>query len=164
MTKEAYGKAYEEGLIRTLRFLLSRGVPPSLAPDMAQLAWVRGFERLSQLRQEEMVVTWINTIALNLSRRSIRKYGYETRAEQAANVADLMLLKCGLAKIDLDRIFKMIPIKHKRILQEELEGLSCAEVAVEKGTTETAVRISRLRARRIAFLAIHQLALDKRVE
>ena len=72
MTREEYGDIYQTGRERTIRFLLSRGAAPGLAPDIAQSAWLRGWERLSQLRDPQMIVTWINSIALNQYRRVIR--------------------------------------------------------------------------------------------
>ena len=46
MTREQYGDIYQTGRERTIRFLLSRGAAPGLAPDIAQSAWLRGWERL----------------------------------------------------------------------------------------------------------------------
>ena len=72
MTREEYGVVYQTGCERTIRFLLSRGVSPGIAPDVAQSAWLRGWERLAQLRDPTMIVTWINSIALNKYRSFIR--------------------------------------------------------------------------------------------
>src|SRR5215831_12592619 len=65
-----YGSAYQGGFDRTVRFLSSRGVRRDTAEEIAQEAWVVGWERLGQLRNEELLRTWVNTIALNLYRRS----------------------------------------------------------------------------------------------
>ena len=73
MTKEGYGQAYQRGFELTVRFLLSRGVQRDNAREVAQAAWVRAWERLSQLRDDNLVVTWVNTIALNVYRGLIRK-------------------------------------------------------------------------------------------
>src|SRR5262245_60781574 len=72
MTRDQYGQVYQQGLNRTIRFLMSRGVEADTAPDIAQGAWVRGWERLEQLRDDRMLITWVNTIALNQYRRVIR--------------------------------------------------------------------------------------------
>ena len=64
MTREEYGQAYQRGFDLTVRLLLSRGAPRDRAREVAQAAWARGWERLSQLRNESLVVTWVNTIAL----------------------------------------------------------------------------------------------------
>lgn len=44
-----------------------------MACESAQAAWVRGWGRLGQLRDETLVLTWVNTIALNVYRRLIRE-------------------------------------------------------------------------------------------
>src|SRR5258708_2473749 len=72
MTRDKYGQAYQTGFDRTIRFLISQGLSGDYARDIAQAAWVRGWERLNQLRNEPMVFTWVNTIALNFYRRAIR--------------------------------------------------------------------------------------------
>src|SRR3984957_17276059 len=69
MTRDGYGIAYQKGFTLTVRFLLSRGAQREYAMEVAQGAWVRGWERLHQLRDEATVVTWVNTIALNAYRR-----------------------------------------------------------------------------------------------
>src|ERR1700679_1080638 len=72
MTREGYGQAYQNGFDITLRFLRSRGVPSERASGVTQGAWGKGWERLEQLQNENMVVTWVNTIALNVYRRVLR--------------------------------------------------------------------------------------------
>ena len=61
-----YATAYEKGFKRTVRFLISKGLLADVAEEMSQAAWVRGWERLGQLRNEASVSVWINQIALNL--------------------------------------------------------------------------------------------------
>ena len=73
MTRDAYARAYQDGFPLTFRFLLSRGVGRDTAEEISQAAWIRGWERLNQLRSDEMICTWVNTIALNLYRRAIRQ-------------------------------------------------------------------------------------------
>src|SRR5258708_17431342 len=72
MTRDEYGKAYSRGFDLTVRLLLSRGAPRDRAREVAQAAWVRGCERLAPLRNEELVATWVNTIALNVYRSVLR--------------------------------------------------------------------------------------------
>jgi hypothetical protein len=68
MTRENYGQAYQRGYDSTVRFLRKRGVARDLVSDVAQAAWVKGWERLSQLRNETMITTWVNAIAINVYR------------------------------------------------------------------------------------------------
>jgi DNA-directed RNA polymerase specialized sigma24 family protein len=57
----------------TVRFLESRGSARDSAEEIAQAAWVRGWERIEQLRDVAMVFTWVNTIALNIFRSDCRR-------------------------------------------------------------------------------------------
>src|SRR5258708_22043158 len=72
MTTEGFGQAYSRGFDVTIRFLTSRGLRRDHACEVAQAAWVKGWERLGQLRDERFVFTWVNTIALNVYRKAIR--------------------------------------------------------------------------------------------
>ncbi len=73
MNSSGYGQAYECGFERTVRFLISRGAQEDRARETAQAAWVQGLERLCQLRDDRMVIAWVNTIALNTFRRFRRR-------------------------------------------------------------------------------------------
>src|SRR5260370_37743717 len=72
MTTEEYGKSYERGFRLTVRFLGSRGLAGDAAEETAQAPWGKGLEHLGQLRNSHMLVTWVNSIALNVYRRSRR--------------------------------------------------------------------------------------------
>src|ERR1700680_3274425 len=71
MTRNEYGEAYEAGFDRTVRFLLSRGAQRDDAVEAAQAAWARGWERVTQLRDESLVMTWVNAIAFNFLRNGL---------------------------------------------------------------------------------------------
>src|SRR5258708_19316916 len=66
MTREEYGSAYKKGYNLTVRFLVSRGLSYDGAQETAQAAWVKGWERLAQLRDAQMGFTWMKSIALNI--------------------------------------------------------------------------------------------------
>jgi DNA-directed RNA polymerase specialized sigma24 family protein len=40
-----------------------------IAEDVAQAAWLQGWQKLHQLRDERMILSWVNAIALNYHRR-----------------------------------------------------------------------------------------------
>jgi DNA-directed RNA polymerase specialized sigma24 family protein len=63
--QESYAANYETGFRSTIRLLLSRGLLIEDAEELAQAAWVRGWEAMHQLRSSGRVIPWINTIALN---------------------------------------------------------------------------------------------------
>jgi DNA-directed RNA polymerase specialized sigma24 family protein len=69
MTQEGYGQAYEQGFARTVRLLRFRGASMDEAEDLAQTAWLRGWQKLDQLRDEGTIASWVNAIAINYHRR-----------------------------------------------------------------------------------------------
>jgi DNA-directed RNA polymerase specialized sigma24 family protein len=154
MTREEYGDIYQTGRDRTIRFLLSRGAAPGLAPDIAQSAWLRGWERLSQLRDPQMIVTWINSIALNQYRRVIRSERVHQQLQPAVHGNACL----DLAAIDVARILTACRPPDRALLEAQMKGVTAKEMAREQGITETAVRIRFLRARRSARRALETRA------
>jgi RNA polymerase sigma factor (sigma-70 family) len=145
MTREGYGQAYQRGYDLTVRFLISRGVPRDKARDIAQAAWVKGWERLNQLRNENMVTTWVNAIALNVHRSVLRsEKTYQSLPEVYTGS------EVNLAAIDLNRILKFCPPRDRALLELQMQGDTAEEIARKQGVTETAIRIRLLRARRAA--------------
>src|SRR5580693_7536506 len=67
-----YAEAFEAGYPATRRFLLSRGAAIEEAEEIAQAAWVRGWEFREQLRDPDLVGYWVNSIARNLFRAGFR--------------------------------------------------------------------------------------------
>jgi len=149
MTRDGYGLAYQGGLDRTIRFLLSRGAARDTAIDVAQSAWLRGWERLSQLRNEKMVITWVNTIALNQYRRAIQYERLHQTLEEPVYSGSTL----NWAAIDVSRILDSCRPPDRALLEEQLKGSTAKEIAREHGLSPTAVRIRLFRARRAARMA-----------
>lgn len=145
MTREKYGQAYQRGFDLTVRFLISRGVSRDLASDVAQSAWTKGWERLSQLRNDSMVTTWVNAIAMNVHRSVLRSEKPLAALNDFYTRAEL-----NLAAIDLARILKFCPPRDRVLLELQMQGDTAEEIAQKQGVTETAIRIRLLRARRAA--------------
>jgi RNA polymerase sigma factor (sigma-70 family) len=144
MTREEYGAAYQKGFNLTVRFLVSRGLAYDAAQETAQAAWVKGWERLSQLRDPSMVLTWMNSIALNIHRSYIRREPLLQALPELSTQP-----KINLAAIDVRRILKTCKHNDRMVLQRHyLEGFKVQEIAQQQGWTETAVRIRLLSARR----------------
>ena len=146
MNSEQYGAAYQMGYASTVRFLISRGAHEETARDTAQGAWTRGWERIDQLRNREQVNTWVNSIALNLHRRT-RNRG---RREMLLNESPDTFPACGAflaASIDLSKALARCMTEDSALLVRQLHGLSMAEMAREFGVTETAIRLRLMRAR-----------------
>jgi len=153
MTREEYGRFYERGFKSTVRLLISRGLYPDCAEETAQAAWVKGWQHLAQLRNESLVVTWVNSIALNV-------YRSVTRKPQFQELPDLPIApRINLAAIDVERMLRRCK-KHERMVLEQwyLEGLETKEIAQRAGWTSSAVRIRLLRARRSAKALLSRAA------
>jgi len=145
MTRNEYGSAYEQGFRPTVRFLVSRGVPPDTAEELAQAAWTRGWERISQLRAREVLRTWVNTIALNMYRRVLQRDSLKAPLLDRAVKPD-----SRAAAIELHRVLESCCPNDRLLLTYQLHGLTTSEMARRVGTSETAVRIRLMRARRSA--------------
>jgi RNA polymerase sigma-70 factor, ECF subfamily len=144
MTNEEYAAAYAKGFNLTLRLALSRGLSADDAREAAQAAWAKGWERRAQLRKPSMVVTWVNTIALNWYRSSLRgKPRFEELQEHPNSTEQ------NVAAIDVKALLNNCRPSDRLVLEEHyLLGMKVSEIAGRHGWTETAVRIRLLRARR----------------
>jgi DNA-directed RNA polymerase specialized sigma24 family protein len=147
MTTEEYGSAYKKGYTLTTRLLLARGMSWDGAQETAQAAWVRGWEKRSQLRDSKTIVKWINTIALNMYRTSIRREPFLEELPELAAPPER-----HLAAIDVQLILQTCKETDRIVLQSYyLEDHRTEEIARAEGSSATAVRLRLLRARRRAF-------------
>jgi RNA polymerase sigma-70 factor (ECF subfamily) len=157
MTQESYGQAFQSGFGKTVRLLLSRGASKDKAEDAAQSAWLRGWERLHQLRDETMVVSWVNTIAINVHRRTSQREGrYEALPEFCGQAS------IDLAAIDAARILTLCQPRDRILLEQRMVGLTTEEMAGKLGVTPAAVRIRLLRARRAARACVEARTAERR--
>jgi DNA-directed RNA polymerase specialized sigma24 family protein len=152
MTQETYGQFYQDGRARTIRWLRSRGVARDLAPDIAQSAWLLGWQKISQLRDERTTVTWVNTIALNIFRRAMQR----ERRQQMLPGTVPGKTTLNLAAIDVARILVSCRASDRALLEAQMVGVTPREMAQEEGVSETAIRIRFLRARRSARTALQK--------
>jgi RNA polymerase sigma factor (sigma-70 family) len=143
MTVEAYGQAYQRGFDRTVRLLLSRGARSECAREAAQAAWVKGWERINQLRNESVVTTWVNTIALNCYRSVMRNENHQLPLTELPTTTDV-----NLDSIDLERFLAWCRPSDRQLFEDYLQGFPIEEIARKQGISYTAVRIRLLRARR----------------
>jgi DNA-directed RNA polymerase specialized sigma24 family protein len=147
MTDEEFAAAYSRAFRVTVKFLCHRGVSYDAAVDAAQDGWTRGWERREQLHDPDLLLPWVNSIALNIHRTYLRS--------KAATTVELPRWLPGsrldTAPIDADSIMRMIPAPARRTLRQfYLEGNSVAELAAAWGCTITAARIRLCRARQLA--------------
>ena len=147
MSREDFASAYCQSFKLTVRFLISRGVPADAAEETAQAAWVRGWERLYQLRDESLLLTWANSIAINL---------YRTRASQEKKHVPLvsegpLTQTTNTDAMDARKILSLCRRPDRRLLASYyLDGRRTEEIADGEGLSETAIRIRLMRARRYA--------------
>jgi RNA polymerase sigma factor (sigma-70 family) len=144
MTREQYSLAYDNGYRLTVRFLISRGLSGENAEEAAQAAWAKGWEHRKKLRNRRRVVSWVNTIALNLFRNWFR------RRESPEEVPEIAIAPgMNPRAIDLHRTLEKCDARDRELLEGHyLEGYTSEELGQKSGCTAVAVRVRLLRMRR----------------
>lgn len=135
---ESFAEAYAKGFRLTVRFLLSKGASVDNAEELAQTAWVRGWEARSQLRLKERLLPWINSIAYrrfcNDRRVAVRQSEFcDTTAASASPPGAVLDAKILL---NLCSAIDGTILKHRY-----LDGMNIKEIAEALGLTEIAVRV-----------------------
>jgi len=128
------------------------------AEEISQAAWMRGWERLGQLRSDELIATWVNTIALNLYRRTIR----QERRLQGLQEPLYAKSTVNWAAIELRRILRFCRLPDRQLLEAQMVGQTAEEIAHDQGVSQTAIRIRLLRARRAARQAAEKIRIRRR--
>ena len=141
MQNNDYAQAFASGYGATRRFLLAHGAPMEDAEEIAQAAWVRGWEYRDQLRDPGMVGFWVNSIARNLFRARFR--GPLTMPLDGLNISYTM----DLEAIELRRLLERCPRRDRILLERSLQGYSAEEIARTAGITSTGIRVRLLRIR-----------------
>ena len=157
MTQDGYGQAYRQGFVRTVRLLRSRGASEDSAEDVAQTAWLQGWQKLDQLRDEGMIVSWVNTIAINYHRRGCRR---EARYQALPDLCGRIGI--DLAPLDTAKILKFCRPGDRVLFEHQLGGLTTKEIATKQGVSTTAIRIRLLRARRAVRARVEDRAVELR--
>jgi RNA polymerase sigma factor (sigma-70 family) len=154
VTREEFGRAYEHEFDDTVRFLLSRGVRPrDTAADAAQAGWTKGWEKIDQLRNESLLKTWVNSIALNVYRSSLRREPmYQTLPDLVSKTG------INLAALEVRRVLRTCHPSDRKLLEQQMRGLTAEEIAKHLGITVTAVRVRFVRARRAARMRLEMRA------
>lgn len=93
-----------------------------------------------------MVLTWVNTIALNIYRRTLQ------RERLLQPLPDLYSqhsqLAIDMAAIDVACVLKSCRPRERCLLELQMGGATPKEIAQSNGVTETAIRLRLMRARR----------------
>jgi DNA-directed RNA polymerase specialized sigma24 family protein len=143
MTQEGFGQAYGRGFIRTVRLLRSRGASMEGAEDFAQTAWLQGWQKLDQLREERTIVSWVNTIAINYQRRGMQREARYQPLPDGYGRAEI-----DLAALDAAKVLNCCRPADRILFEHQLGGLTTEEMAAKHRVSTTAIRIRLLRARR----------------
>ena len=141
MQSHDYAQAFQAGYGSTRRLLLARGVPLEEAEEIAQAAWVRGWEYREQLRDPGLVSFWVNSIARNLFRARFR--GPQTSQLDGVTPSYQM----DLDAIELRRMLEGCSSRDRALLERSLAGYSAEEIARREGITSTGIRVRLLRIR-----------------
>ncbi|MDX2268483.1 MAG: sigma-70 family RNA polymerase sigma factor [Bryobacter sp.] len=145
LSREDYAKAYDEGYKKTVRFLAANGATPEVAEEVAQAAWVRGWERIGQLRHVEALTFWINSIAKNFLRNSFRRR--QTTLDLLENT--LVSNPSESNHLDAERILGNCNEEEKHLLQlYYLEGFTSRELSREFGLSPVGVRVRLTRLKK----------------
>jgi hypothetical protein len=121
MTQEGYAQAYQRGFEITVRLLRSRGASVNDAEDLAQAAWLCGWQKLDQLRDESIIGSWVNTIAINYHRRGCQ---YEARYQPLPELrGDIGI---DLAPLDAAKILKVCRPGDRMLFEQQLARLDHA--------------------------------------
>jgi RNA polymerase sigma-70 factor, ECF subfamily len=156
LTDSDFSEQYEHGYRTTIKFLLSRGVKQDKAEEIAQAAWVRGWEKRAQLREIDLLPTWVNTIAWNLIRTS---YRHEPRTEELFSSCAVVPERTVYLTLAANEVLERVKQSERIVLEAFfLQGLSIKELAEQNGWTETALRMRLHRARVAAQASIRRKA------
>jgi DNA-directed RNA polymerase specialized sigma24 family protein len=143
MRPNEYAQAFENGFTATRRFLQSRGAPPEEAEEIAQAAWVRGWEYREQLRDPVLVGYWVNSIAKNLYRARFRmpfSVPLEPVHDRAGSSIDV-------DAIELNGLLRHCSHRDRALMEMSLAGYTAEEIAKDAGITATGIRVRLLRVR-----------------
>lgn len=144
-----FGESYVKGFRRTVAVLCRLGANPELARELAQAAWVRGWECLGQLRDDGRVLEWVNSIAVRLLQAELTRSRRVTELSSAA--ASLIILpSVDGSLVAVDRIVKnLTPRQQELIVAVYAQDRTPGDLAQTLGISVGAIhrRLSRLRCR-----------------
>jgi RNA polymerase sigma factor (sigma-70 family) len=129
----------------------------SLTEDILQDVFVAAFKRKEEWHEIRQIRGWLYQIAvrqvLQFQRRELRQkkrieqYGQMQTADGDRSLLDRL---CGNEQIDMVRnaLWQLRPSDRQVLLLKYHDELSCREIAIRMGVTETTVQSRLLRARR----------------
>ena len=144
LTEAEYAQAFQASFQKTSRFLRSRGASEDMAEEVAQEAWARGWERLHQLRNPEVVDVWVNSIAKHLWRNRV------VRDQRNRELSDNMSTNHNPdGSILWEQITQACGKEEQKLLtMHYVRGYTSGEIAKRVGSTALAIRLRLMRTRR----------------
>lgn len=154
---QAFEELYTHYFPRVRAFVLRKTGSRELAEDIAQEAFTKAFERISEFGGPKHFGGWVGTIAANLCTDHFRR---KRNSEIAVDPQDgewgppiqMDLLRniqredtSHLVRSALDRLE---PRQRQALLMHEIKGMTCAAVGEQLGITEVAAESLLARARR----------------
>jgi RNA polymerase sigma-70 factor (ECF subfamily) len=159
VTKEEYGAAYEKYFRYTVSFLLSIGVRGDDAEDLAQRAWMRGLERLHQLRNPKRVEHWINSIAYNFRIMDIRKAHPEEEYDETRDPRRKLADGEAAASVDVQKILRLCsPEDRKLLVLLHIQGCRYREISESFNINRITLRV---RMRRVSKKVLKALEASR---
>jgi RNA polymerase sigma factor (sigma-70 family) len=146
MTSQRYGRKYAEGGYgATVNHLLGLGAKWDPAHEIAQAAWARGWERISQLRNEASLQWWVNAIARYLMISALRRDRRWVPLESEHELVSVSQIDNVGAK----HLLQGCNSDERHLLEAYyLDGYTCPEIAVKLEKSVSAVQTALHRARR----------------
>jgi RNA polymerase sigma factor (sigma-70 family) len=142
---EEYGRAYRTGYPVTIRFVLARGASPDIAEEIAQAAWVTGWEHRKELRNPDVVCIWVNSIAKNM----LLRHFHDSRRLDPISDDTMITTREHSSGLEARCVLNKCRESERALLcTYYLEGHTAEEIAAQKGVTPTTIRVRLLRIRR----------------
>ena len=141
----AFSDAYVQGFPVTLQFLRSLGIDPDRAEELAQAAWAKGWEKRRSLREQERLIPWVNTIALNLFRTWFRRSKRDEELPETLSCPP----PAAQTRLDVQKGLRACGERERTLLRERyFDGYSSLEVAERRQLNPITVRVQLMRAKR----------------
>jgi RNA polymerase sigma-70 factor (ECF subfamily) len=154
--RRSYGelvRRYEKKLLRTLYRMVGKA---ETAEDLAQEAFLKAYDRLSQFDSSKRFGPWLFQIGVNGAIDWLRKYRKRHQlslnemisGERTFDVAEADPRERVDTAQEVHYVLAQIPVKYRTVLMlRDLEGFPCSEVAAIVGREEPTVRWRLLKAR-----------------
>jgi RNA polymerase sigma-70 factor, ECF subfamily len=154
--RRSYGelvRRYEKKLLRTLYRMVGKA---ETAEDLAQEAFLKAYDRLSQFDSSKRFGPWLFQIGVNGAIDWLRKHRKRHQlslnemvsGERSFDVAEDDPREKADTAQEVHFVLAQIPVKYRTVLMlRDLEGFPCSEVAAIVGREEPTVRWRLLKAR-----------------